>query len=239
MKIGITERGDAALDLAWVNKMNSVDGAVLITKNCTSKSFLAAVKEYKERVIVHTTITGNGASFIEPNVPHPNEVLKGVWELANIIDPKRIVLRIDPIIPNDIGITWIPYLINNLPKGVSRVRFSIIDNYKHIKARGLHLPWNGFNAPEYMVSNVVNAFLPYTDKFSIESCGESYQVIPKAWKIGCISETDLQLLGFDYGFAQTKIQRQRPTCMCLSVKHELLSKRTICPHGCLYCYWKN
>lgn len=31
-KIGITEAGDAGVDLSWVDKMGSVDGAVLITK---------------------------------------------------------------------------------------------------------------------------------------------------------------------------------------------------------------
>lgn len=31
-KIGITEAGDAGLDLSWVNKLDTVDGAVVITK---------------------------------------------------------------------------------------------------------------------------------------------------------------------------------------------------------------
>ena len=147
MKIGITERGDAAIDLSWEGKMNQVAGAVLITKNCGAEAFIQAVARNKDRVIVHTTITGNGASFIEPNVPHPDETIKGLWKLVSIIDPKRIVLRIDPIIPNEAGRSWIPYLISKLPPGVKRVRFSIIDNYKHLQQRGLYLPWQGFHAP--------------------------------------------------------------------------------------------
>ena len=31
-KIGITERGDAGLDVSWVGKLDAVDGAVVITK---------------------------------------------------------------------------------------------------------------------------------------------------------------------------------------------------------------
>ena len=31
--IGITERGDAAIDYSWIRKLDSVDGAILITKN--------------------------------------------------------------------------------------------------------------------------------------------------------------------------------------------------------------
>lgn len=238
MKIGITERGDAALDLSWESKMDQVAGAVLITKNCGAKNFLQAVARNKDRVIVHSTITGNGASFIEPNVPHPNEVLKGLWELASIIDPKRIVLRIDPIIPNEAGISWIPYLISSLPPGVRRVRFSIIDNYKHVGQRGLHLPWQGFHAPEHLAFDVVNTFIPYLGHFSIESCGETYWAIPSDWKIGCISEIDLKLLGIAYDPNSLTIGKQRASCRCLSVKQELLTKRAKCPHGCLYCYWK-
>lgn len=238
MKVGITERGDAALDLSWEGKMGQVAGAVLITKNCSSKAFLQAVARNKDRVIVHTTITGNGNSFIEPNVPHPDEVMKGVWELAGIVGPERIVLRIDPIIPNKAGRSWISYLINNMPKGVRRVRFSIIDNYKHVGQRGLHLPWQGFHAPEHLVADVVNDFLEYSEYIDIESCGETYEVIPKHWKIGCISEKDLQILGINYSPQQLKIGKQRVSCKCLSIKQELLNNRAQCQHGCIYCYWK-
>ena len=239
MKIGITERGDAALDLSWTTKMDQVDGAILITKNCASKAFIDAVKQFKNKVIVHATITGNGSSFIELNVPHPHVTLAGIYELVKVIDPSQLVLRIDPIIPNDIGIAWISYLINNLPKGVLRIRFSIIDNYNHIKVRGLRLPWQGLHAPENMVVNVVNAFLPYTNNFSIESCGEDYAIIPEDWKIGCISHKDLKILGLIYNPINIGNSYQRHECKCLSIKTELLNKRAKCGHGCLYCYWKD
>lgn len=238
MKIGITERGDAALDLSWTTKMNQIDGAVLITKNCASPAFIEAVKQFKNKVIVHATITGNGDSFIEPNVPHPHTTLAGLYELVRVLDPSRLVLRIDPIIPNDVGIAWIPYLINNLPQGISRIRFSIIDNYNHIKDRGLHLPWNGLHAPESMVTDVVNTFLPYTKNFSIESCGEEYPVIPENWKSGCISYKDLKILGLIYNPISNSTSYQRRACRCLSIKTELLNRREKCAHGCLYCYWK-
>ena len=37
MKVEITERGDAGIDLSWKSKLNNVDGAVLITKNITNE----------------------------------------------------------------------------------------------------------------------------------------------------------------------------------------------------------
>ena len=33
MKIGITERGDAGLDLSWKEKIHEMDVSILITKN--------------------------------------------------------------------------------------------------------------------------------------------------------------------------------------------------------------
>lgn len=239
MKIGITERGDAALDLTWTSKMKDVDGAILITKNCASNNFLKAVMQFKDKVIVHATITGNGGSFIEPNVPHPSVTVAGLYALAAIIPPQRIVLRVDPIIPNDAGISWIPYLMGNLPRGVNRIRFSIIDNYKHVGDRGLYLPWKGLHAPEHMAAKVVNAFMPYASGGYIESCGEDYKVIPDSWKLGCISIRDLELLGLNYNPIFAVTSKQRYSCKCLSVKTELLTNRKRCGHGCLYCYWKN
>jgi hypothetical protein len=48
-KIGITEAGDAGVDLSWVDKMGSVDGAVLITK-CISPNFVDAAMKFKDKI---------------------------------------------------------------------------------------------------------------------------------------------------------------------------------------------
>lgn len=37
MRIGITEHGDAGINLAWLSKIDSVDGMILITKNLTEQ----------------------------------------------------------------------------------------------------------------------------------------------------------------------------------------------------------
>ena len=37
LKIGITEAGDPAFDYSWVEKMDDMDMAILITKNITDK----------------------------------------------------------------------------------------------------------------------------------------------------------------------------------------------------------
>jgi hypothetical protein len=60
--IGITERGDAGLDLSWADRLSEVDGAILITKNPRPK-FQKVVMEASKPVIIHFTVTGYGGIF--------------------------------------------------------------------------------------------------------------------------------------------------------------------------------
>lgn len=46
-KIGVTEAGDAGVDLSWEEKLDDVDAAVLITK-CVSPDFFDATLRHKE-----------------------------------------------------------------------------------------------------------------------------------------------------------------------------------------------
>ena len=86
-KIGITEAGDAGVDLSWVDKMGSVDGAVLITK-CISPNFVDAAMKFKDKIIVHATITGYGGTILEPLVPYPYEIRRN-----HVLNRKRIPKR--------------------------------------------------------------------------------------------------------------------------------------------------
>ena len=104
MKIGITERGDASIDYSWVDKLNNVDGAIIITKNLNEK-LQTKILEASKPIIVHCTCTGWGGSYLEPNVPNYKEQLNN---LKSLIDKgflkSHCVLRIDPIIPTTEGI---------------------------------------------------------------------------------------------------------------------------------------
>lgn len=57
MYIGVTERGDAALELSWARKIDSVDGIILITK-CINNSFIEKAIEFKDKLIIYVTCTG-------------------------------------------------------------------------------------------------------------------------------------------------------------------------------------
>lgn len=229
VKIGITERGDAGLDTSWAQKMSTVDGAILITKDPNDR-FIDLVKKYQNEVVVHVTITGLGSSVYEPNVPAPEVTIKQFRKIQEITGPDRTVLRIDPIIPTEITIAKAVDVFNKLSNIKHRTRVSIIDNYPHVQKRfsaaGLStLPFR-FHAPLNERARIINLF-----RYA-EVCGE-----PGFKSVGCISNVDLKALGLPLQDEDESKQRQH--CSCLgSVKTELLTRRSQCRHGCLYCYWK-
>ena len=71
----------------------------------------------------------------------------------------------------------------------------------------------------------------------IESCAEPGLTEPIA--CGCISGYDLNLLGLYEDTEANGVGYQRKGCMCYAGKTELLKHKARCPHGCLYCYWKD
>lgn len=252
--IGITEAGDPSICHEWIDKVNTVKGVILITKN--PGSFINShledeIEKIKDKLIIHCSITGYGKSVVEPNVsPH----IVSVMMMVELI--KRgynIVLRIDPIIPTVRGFDRVKSVIeytkihlgslNNL-----RIRWSLIDNYKHIKARDINLPWNSFHVPEVSsdpenwlgANDIINYFshLEETESCIIECCAEQYTNIPKHWIVGCVSIKDLGIMGIPSPVYCTK-SNQRKACRCISLKKELLNTKKQCAYSCKYCYWRD
>lgn len=187
-KIGVTEAGDAGVDLFWEEKLDDVDAAVLITK-CVSPDFFDAALRHKDKLIIHTTVTGYGHSILEPNVPAPYEEFAAIMELVKAGFPmSRIVVRVDPIIPTEKGLS-VAYrtMISFMEMGFQRYRVSVIDMYPHARSRfkeaGLPLPYgdNGF-APSQAQLSKVDDMLRQAKQFwegldngkalRIESCAE-------------------------------------------------------------------
>lgn len=67
-RVGITERGDAGLDLSWADRLQHCLFAILITKNPNDK-FISKVLTVTKPIIVHITCTGWGGTELEPHVP--------------------------------------------------------------------------------------------------------------------------------------------------------------------------
>lgn len=234
IKIGITERGDAGLDFSWMTKAKGYDGIILITKHL---SHLFIEEANKINCIVHATITGLGGTIYEPNVP--TLIMSKIYFdlLVKTLGPERVVLRIDPIIPDDSGAAKAINVYEQIHiKGGkrTRVRISFMDNYPHVKERfiaaGLKPLDYNFHAP-IELRKKISSYFPDT-----EICGE-----PGFECIGCISTKDLKILNIDAppleGYDRIKAV-QRPECRCLIYKTEMFKNKSRCQHQCLYCYWK-
>lgn len=242
-KIGVTEAGDAGLDLAWIDKLDEVDGAILITKHIT-EPFIQAVMKTPDKIIVHATITGHGGTVIEPNVPPMAEAFNCVNRLVALGFPKdRIVIRVDPIIPTTRGIeTARKALFMGAENGFRRFRVSVIDMYPHVRKRfkelGLPLIYGDGFSPSpghlYLVDKMLVDFKATYDP-QIESCAEKLRM---AVKCGCVSDWDLILLGLDPSDCDS-VGFQRKDCLCYSGKVELLNKKHPCGHQCVYCFWRD
>lgn len=254
LKIGITERGDAGIDLSWYEqiKNNNVDGAILITKRITDDFISRVLQLYKNghKIIVHCGCTGWGGSVLEPNVPVYCEQLSALLSLINQGFPvQNCVLRIDPIFPTPKGLQRVcdvlnlAYSLKILPD--IRVRISIFDEYKHVKerfkARNFQPMYgNDFYAPQPMIADTIRTLSQYNKAYGLkfETCAEPLLNNSDIFiQQGCVSKSDLDILNLKCDTNLINMQ-QRHGCMCLSCKTELLKNRKQCPNGCLYCYWK-
>lgn len=233
---GITESGDAGLDFSWEGNLQLIN--VVISKHVWkgNLSFLDKVLEHKDCIILHVTCTGWGATAFEPGVPSMSKIHDGVlYLIENGFPVSQMVLRVDPIFPNNKGIARVIKVLDLFrDTGISRVRYSIVDMYPHVIKRFDKkfgkAPFRTFQASREAIMSVYNALHEY-GYYDFESCGEDLDDC-----IGCISQIDLELFGLDY--KPTLIENTRKYCKCLPAKIELLKGRQQCRSQCIYCYWR-
>jgi len=246
IKMGITESGDAALDLSWKRwVIDEGKPAILITKD--PALLLNKVPDlFNYPVILHATITGYGGTLMEPNVKSPEYMIES---MSKYLDNKdKIVIRVDPIIPSDSFLDKSLKVIESCASiGFTRYRISFMDYYYHIRDRlsmnykyseiskELYKVYSGsLHAPLDLRNSVLDKIRSIlTTECSLEICGE-----PNMTNTGCISKYDFDILGLDYGDRFITNHYQRSTCKCLKCKTELLSNKHPCSHNCIYCYWK-
>lgn len=256
LRIGITERGDAGLDLSWVEacRARKVDGCIAITKNLNPEVRKAILELSKDGfpLIVHVTCTGYGQTVVERNVPKAEAQIFYARKLIDAGFPaEKMVFRVDPIFPTEKGIQRAVNAINSaillgvLPE--ARCRISILDEYKHVKERfkkaGLPTvyPDNQFTAGEKEYKMVAEALSQFD--LTYETCAEPFlskfaenpnQFIQQ----GCVSLKDIELMGLKPDPDMIVNPQNRKGCTCLSCKTELLTAKKPCKHGCMYCYWR-
>ena len=230
--VGITERGDPKFNDTWINKLNTVDYSVIISKDIPDKQ---AMFTYKDRIIFHATTTGYGGSSIEPGVLPFVERIDKLDAFCKEGFPKsHVVIRIDPIIPTQRGCTTAKSVVMYASsKGFNRFRFSFLDIYPHVRERfanaGMLDKLNECNNERGL--NMIRELAAKYPTLVFESCAEVNE-----FQSGCINTRDLHILELPIAIAGRACQRK--TCMCPAQKKELLDSPHPCAHGCLYCYWK-
>ena len=247
-RIGITETFDPCFVPDWETKLLKAN--IVISKELNDE-MIEKLLVVQDRVIFHHTVTGQGGTILEPNVQTPEHEFEQFKKLLDRgFDYRHYVLRLDPII------LWSAETQANIQKVLSmwatvvqerqtfmRCRVSVVDLYPHVKQRldaaGYKVFYDTFTAPDAVFRRVDALLAPYYHTFTFEACAEPKLLPYNILECGCASYKDLGILGVDdkdYGQPEKK---QRAECKCLAKKQILNVKPRRCPHGCLYCFWKD
>ena len=240
-RIGVTESGEIAFNLDAFDRL--YDGNIIITKRLTDK-VIEKLVEHKDKIILHLTVTGMGGTRIEPFVPKAEDTHAKLVQLLEAGFPaSHVVIRVDPIVPTERGMnTALDVIAAFGGLGIKRLRFSFLDNYKHVKSRfakeGIPELYGGeFHAPlEERLTHAKKIEEVALDAGfeSIEACGE-----PGIESISCLSQKDIDILGLTDQITLEGSAEQRESCGCPANKSELLKVRPHqCENKCLYCYWR-
>ena len=240
-KIGICEAGEIAFNLDAFDRL--YNGNIIITKRLTNK-LIEKLVGHKDKIILHLTVTGMAGSRIEPFVPKTEETYSKLLKLIEEGFPiSHIVIRVDPIVPTEKGINTAMDVITAFGGlGINRLRFSFLDNYKHVKSRfkdeGIPELYGGeFHAPlelRLKFAKEIERVAHDAGFESVEACGE-----PGIESISCLSQKDIDILGLTDKITLEGSAEQRDSCGCPANKSELLRvKPHQCENKCLYCYWK-
>lgn len=238
-RCGITEAGEIAFNLSAFD--NLYDCNIIITKRLTG-NLIEKLIENKDKIILHLTCTGYGSTVLEPFVPTIEQTHEKFLQLIEKGFPiRQVVLRIDPCIPTEKGKQTMINVIETFKNDkITRVRFSILDMYKHVKERftdkGLPIPYDTFHAPLQDRLEIYEILKAYGSNFNfdVEVCGE-----PDIESISCLSQKDIDILGLKDKITLVGNKEQRKSCHCPANKTELLrGKPHRCENSCLYCFWK-
>lgn len=238
--IGCTESSEVSFNLDVFDRL--YEGNIIITKRLTT-SLIDKLVENKDKIILHFTVTGYGASVLEPFVPKLETSRKKFNELIEKGFPiEHFVLRIDPCIPTEDGMRKMCEVVEAFSDtGVKRVRFSVLDMYDHVKKRfkekGIEIPYETFHAPLEDRIKMYDKLVELGKKygFEVESCAE-----PGIESISCLSQKDIDILGLTDRIILDGNKEQRSNCHCPANKTELIksdNRAKRCHNHCLYCFW--
>lgn len=219
---------------------------LLITKNIGAcEQILKVCKDYDIPKIVHVTCTGLGKTVFEPQVPYWFTVLATTRKLLHdgLLDKKTTILRMDPLL---VAGSKQHFILHNFSLlGITQIRTSIVDNYKHVLERYKNAGFTDVTTRFHETADLRIARLKELSKnaekfgMSIDICAEGIdpKLIGNNVTIkGCASIEEWDNLGYP---VDKEVRHQRKLCTCDAYKEDILAGlEKGCNHKCLYCYWK-
>ena len=212
-------------------------GLLLITKEPScALPIIEEADEHGFPVMVHATITGLGRTPLEPNVIAYGTAIVRLANLVYGYKPERVILRVDPIIPDVTDYKIVREIVSSASKlGITRCRVSVIDYYPFVRKKMQDAGYPvcpSFQAPREVIQEHLQRMYDLCEKYemTLELCAERFE---GALHRGCACSHDWADLGLKLPLAES---RQRKECFCNITKYDLLKGKG-CRHGCLYCYW--
>ena len=238
--IGTTETGDISFDLSAFDRLHAAN--IIITKRLTDK-VIDGLVAHREQCILHLTVTGWGGTPVEPLAPTPQWSRRQLDRLLAAGFPAgQVVLRIDPIILTEEGMVRVSDVLCLFEdSGITRVRASFLDMYRHVRERfltaGIRIPHETFHAPLALRKRILAELTEEAEDngITVEVCGE-----PGLPSTPCVSQKDIDILGLTGLITLKGSARQRDACGCPANKKQILTKKPgRCANSCAYCYWRD
>lgn len=252
-EIGINNGGDASSDLTIFDRLRPLFN-IIITRDLRNPEFQSLLLEHKDIIILHYVVTGWGGTPMEPFTPS----IQGSFQLLqNLISQgfpvEQVVLRIDPIIPNEAGLKALKLVLQLYSRtSIKRVRYKMFLHSNELMQRQswfqvctfVQNPYYSethnkvfFSASEFQRKAVYNILKDFEWVFTFESC-DRLDVRQTSHATGCISMKDLRIIGIpDIDVLETL--KDNRNCRCPINKRELMPNRTTqCALKCAHCIKK-
>ena len=239
MRFGFTEY-DAALSNVWKLQVMENTATVVQSRIGCGEVFINDLKNLvKRNIIYHGIFSGFENSPFEPTVPDWGIKMEALHTIAsNMPDRRRVVLRLNPVIPTKPAMTSLAEILDAAPHGI-RVRMDflklsgkIMRDIEELRLRGypLLLHWNTFEVPLDRRKMVMDFFHKrWGRKFSVLDFCQS-PLMPADHCAGCISRDDYRILQLPDDFSGD--YEGGPHCSCVRSKVPLYDKEAI-----VECMW--
>ena len=176
---------------------------------------------------------------IEPGVPDKSIVIDTFKKLSDLIGPKKVIWRYDPIFFTDkfdykYHIEFFKNTARALRGKTHKCIISFLDLYKKCKNNMCEIDFRQLTVNEVQKLSAEIAEIALTNNITLEACAENYNLQNYGIKPAkCIDDKLIsQIAGKE--LQAKKDKNQRDLCNC--VESIDIGTYNTCIHNCIYCY---